>query len=209
MMIYRRLKLIFISLIFLSFAINSFSQSSKFHIYGFFNTELTYGELSPNSEQRVWHFDQNFLNVLTNYYISDEFSIATEIEWENAARIGPDETIGRLNLAKSYLEYKPTDNFQLKFGRFLTPFGIYNERHDATPTFISSRPPQFIYDEHYAATTNHEGRLFNKFSTGIMLQGNYFHKDWKLRYQLYVTNNRNSSKIANDSTHSIALGVEL
>lgn len=46
-------------------------------------------------------------------------------------------------IERAYLEWKPTDWFGVRAGRFLTPFGIWNEDH-GSPVLIGIDYPQFM-----------------------------------------------------------------
>ena len=90
----------------------------------------------------------------------------------------------------------------------MTPFGIYNERHDATPTILSTKLPHSIYDEH-VTTTGDESRCYAKFSNGVQILGNLFIDRWSGKYQLYIGNGRGSNASEKDDNANKGVGARL
>lgn len=166
---------------------NAHSQLDKLQIYGFFDFELEVGNKDITSKK--WTFDQHHLNILTNYPITNQFTVATEIEWEHVPFVSSGQNEGKIYLANAYLQYKYSDALLVKVGTFMTPFGIYNERHDATPTFISTFLSPSIYGEH-PLIPGVIGRLYSKHSTGIQVFGNIYSGDWGAKYKLFLNNGR-------------------
>jgi len=185
---------------------SSYSQISKINTYGFFDTEV---EISnESSETKKWAFDQHHLNVLVNYSLNNQFTIATEIEYEHVPDLSSEQHDGSIYLANAYLHYNRSNTFQVKIGKFMNPFGIYNERHDATPTFISTELPNSIYDDHELAL-GISGRLFAKHSTGIQVLGRFYTDQWGFKYKMYLSNGRGPNSGEKDTNFNKGLGFRL
>jgi len=86
---------------------------------------------SENSRFRVRHLSLFFLKD-----IQDEWKLFTEIEYEDAPLIesahstdDPATVQGKLFVEQMYIEYHPDLAWDVRFGRFLTPAGIWNIYH--------------------------------------------------------------------------------
>ena len=180
-----------------------YSQGSKLHIYGFFDFEVEVG--NKDSDARKLTFDQHHLNLLTNYTFSNRFIVATEIEWEHVPIFSSDHQEGKIYLAKALLQYRHSDAFLLRIGKFMSPFGIYNERHDATPTFISTQLAKSVYGKH-ELIPGYYGRLFAKHSTGIQILGRFFAGNWSAKYQVYLSNGRGPNSGEKDMNFNKGFG---
>ncbi|MFH2141126.1 MAG: hypothetical protein ABIJ97_01790 [Bacteroidota bacterium] len=202
----KKINLIYIIVILLLPGSKCFSQEQKLHIYGFFDFETEVS--NKDAAGKNWTFDQHHLNIITTYILDDRFSVATEIEWEHGPAYSPSSSTGNIYLAKAFLEYKYSDVFLVRIGKFLSPFGIYNERHDATPTFLSSFLPQSVYGNQEQSFGG-KGRLFAKQSTGMQILGNLFFRDWGMKYQVYLTNGRGPNNAEKDNNSNKGLGWRL
>ena len=181
----------------------AFSQQSKLHIYGFFDFEFEGN--NKDEAGKKWTFDQHHLNLLATYLIDERFRVTTEIEWEHGPMHSPSESVGNIYLAKAFLEYKYSDALLVRGGKFMSPFGIYNERHDATPTFLSTFLPRSVYGKQELSFGG-KGRLFAKHSTGLQILGNYFFDGWGLKYQVYVSNGRGPMASERDNNANKGIG---
>ena len=185
---------------------NVSAQAPKLKMYGYFDMEVEVS--NKDAAGKIWTFDQHHLNIITIYRVDEQFRIFTEIEWEHGPSHKVDEITGKIYLAKAFVEYKNSDAFRVRVGKFLSPFGIYNERHDATPTFISTKLPHFGYDK-IELSTGVEGRLFSKFSTGIQVLGRLYASGWEGKYQLYLSNGRGANPDERDDNPNKGMGARL
>jgi len=181
----------------------SFPQGQKLNIYGFFDFEVEAN--NQDSASKIWTFDQHHLNVLANYKLDDRFRVATEIEYEHGPMHSAKEITGNIYLAKAFLEYKYSDALFTRVGIFLSPFGIYNERHDATPTFLSTILPESVYGKKEFEFRG-KNRLFAKHSTGIQVLGNLFMNDWGVKYHVYLSNGRGPKQSEADNNTNKGFG---
>ena len=179
------------------------AQENKFHINGFFDFEAEVS--NKDAAGKNWTFDQHHLNIITNYLIDDHFRVSSEIEWEHGPLFSSSSSSGNIYLAKAFLEYKHSDALLIRAGKFLSPFGIYNERHDATPTFLSSFLPQSIYGNQEQSIGG-KGRLFAKHSTGVQLLGSLFWDNMSLKYQVYLSNGIGPNENEKDNNSNKGIG---
>lgn len=110
-------------------------------------------------------FDLRHFNFLMDVKILPELRVKGQIEYDH----GPDTErgLGGIILEYAFGEYTVTDNLTIRAGKTLTPYGIYNELHDATPAFLSVDISESIYK------SNMQGgfAMFPKWSTGLAVVG--------------------------------------
>ena len=180
-----------------------FPQQQKLNVYGFFDVEAIVS--NKDAAGKRWSFDQHHLNFLLNYQLDDRFRVATEIDYEHGPVFSSAEITGKIYVGKAFLEYKYSDALLARIGIFLSPFGIYNERHDATPTFLFTFLPHSVYNKR-ELSFGVKGRLFAKQSTGIQVLGNLFANDWGVKYQIYLSNGRGPKESGEDNNTNKGLG---
>jgi hypothetical protein len=163
------------------------AQQERFQVYGFFDLELDGTNKNPDDFQ--YTFDQHHFNVITVYRMSDRWRVFGEVEWEHGVSLNASGGSGLVALERAWVEYAHTDALRVKAGKFLPPFGNYNQLHDATPTFLSSFLPNAVYGKH-SNTVGGSQRLYAKFGTGIQVLGTFFPGSWQADYYAYVTNGR-------------------
>ena len=169
----------------------------NFKLHGFFDLEYEKadgpGHPTAAVGDKKGSFDQYHFNLLMEFPVSDKLTVKGHIEYEH----GPQLTgKGEMKIEWSYLEYLLSNSMKLRGGIVLTPFGIYNEIHDATPTYVSTRVPWGIYK----ADKLGGFAMFPKFSTGINLLGNYESEgDLSLNYVVYVANGENAPDTKNEA----------
>jgi hypothetical protein len=88
-------------------------------------------------------------------------------------------TNGHVIMERAYIQYRYNDLLQLRVGKFLTPFGIWNVDH-GVPTLISLALPVFMIQS-----------IFPRAQIGVQVLGNKRFEDWDLGYTLWVSNGRN------------------
>jgi hypothetical protein len=151
-------------------------------------------------------FDLHHLNLLTSYQVDDALVVRTQIEWEHAFDF--EAGGGQLRLEYGFAEYRLVDALRLRVGRVLTPFGLYNELHDATPTFNTYTIPYTTYAPHKLGGAP----FFPKFQTAVMGLGDvFFGRQGVLHYDLFVGQGTNVSEWegeADDNTNK-SLGANL
>jgi hypothetical protein len=81
-----------------------------------------YGEIIYNQpETQNGKLDVQRLVILMGYKFSDKVGLLTEIEYEH---------VNEVYVEQFYIDYKVTDNFNIKGGLMLVPMGIVNEYHE-------------------------------------------------------------------------------
>ncbi len=175
-------------------------------IFGFFTMELEGSDRDPTG--RRWTFDQHHFNVITIFQMTDRWRAFGEIEWEHGPALEGSGGSGAVALERGWVEYYHDDALQLKIGKFLPPFGIYNLRHDASPTFLMTFLPGPIYGKH-PNTTGGSQRLYAKFGTGVQALGRLFSEHGSAQYFVYLTNGRGDQPGSQDDNASKGTGARL
>lgn len=182
------------------------AQASAVDLYGFFTMEAEVN--NKDAAGKRWTFDIHHFNVITVYHLDDHFRVFGEIEWDHGTALASDSGSGQVALERGWLEYKHSDAFKIKLGKYLAPFGIYNLRHDASPTFLSTFLPSSVYGRH-ENTVGGEQRLYAKFATGVQVLGRIFRGGWQGQYYLYLSNGRGPDPGGKDNNSNKGLGARL
>ena len=193
-----------LTLILLLSASTSFAQQSKLETYGYFDLEAEVG--NQDAESKIWTFHQHHLNVITIYHLDDRFRVFAEMAWEHEATFEAEgEDHAKIDLTRAWLEYKHSDAFKVQVGKILVSFGIYGEKYNATPTFLSTFLPSSIYGQHKNSVGGKD-LMYPKHLTGIQALGSFYAKDWGIDYYLYVTNGRGPTPYEKDNNVNKGLG---
>jgi hypothetical protein len=103
-----------------------------------------------------------------------------------------------LLIERAYMEWKPADWFGVRAGRFLTPFGIWNEDH-GSPVLIGVDYPQFM-----------NFNIVPIWQLGVEAFGSTeLGDDLRLEYALTVANSRGPEDEYKDLTNMKAVGARV
>ena len=198
--------LIYIVLVLTVSAPLSNAQESKLRTYGYFDLELEWSNKDAAGKRST--FDQHHFNVITVYQLDERFRVFAEIEWEHGVSLQGGKGSGLVAVERAWVEYKHADALKIQVGKFLPPFGIYNLKHDATPTFLSTFLPSSIYGRH-KNTLGQQQRLYAKFATGIQVLGTLFANRWQGEYYVYLSNGRGPNPDEADNNGNKGVGGRL
>ncbi|MFH1278074.1 MAG: hypothetical protein ABIK65_06825 [Candidatus Eisenbacteria bacterium] len=182
-------------------------------IYGYFDLEAEVNDKDAKGER--WTFDQHHLTAITYVELSARYRVLFETSWEHGPVHEATDGTGKIYLPKAYLEYFRSDALRLRAGKFLPPFGIYNERHDATPTVIPTVLPPSVYGSHpnltgaMADSLGRSERAYPRFASGVWLLGNLFAGGWGVEYNGYLVNGRGSDPDEKDDNTNKGLGTRI
>ena len=170
-------------------------QLENLKLNGFFDLQYQWAYSNNSHGDTQGSFEQHHFNILLEMPVNNRISVKGHIEFEHSPKICGDCTppagSGDVNIEWAYFEYLVNNNSRLRGGAMLTPFGLYNEIHDATPTYVFTRIPWGIYRPDLVGGT----AMFPKFSTGLALLGEYFpESDFDLNYTFYIANGENDTK---------------
>ena len=122
---------------FFSSGINLYAKSEMTRtLSALVETRLTY---TPNGFASNWPTEVNVgSNTIQNLNSLSRVNTTTQGPYSQLAY-----RQDGLLIERAYMEWKPTDWLGLRVGRFLTPFGIWNEDH-GSPVLIGVDYPQFM-----------------------------------------------------------------
>jgi hypothetical protein len=139
------------------------ARAERFTVQGWVTFE-TEAVNSPGAD--LWWFDLHHFNVVTNYVIDPHWRVLGEIEWEHGVDLGDGASSGAVRLEQGWAEWDG-GRLRVRFGKMLTPWGAYNEIHDATPLFVFPEVPSSIYGRHVVVPGQTADRLFAKKAVGV------------------------------------------
>jgi len=129
-------------------------------------------------------FDADAIDLVLNFQVSDKIRAATDLTWEHGA--ATEDGRGNVAVEYAFVEYTFADVFKVRAGKFLTPFGVFNQIHTAKPAFLSVKE---------AASTNSPSRIvedatrfFPRWGAGIAFQGDGTLGSMGFDYDLLVAN---------------------
>jgi hypothetical protein len=178
------------------------------HGYLTFEAEIS----NKDSVGKRGTFNLHHFNLFGDYLLSDKARVFGEIEFEHGGDSGSSEPAeseaGDIRVERAWFEYAFSQKFKLQLGKLLTPYGIYNEIHDAAPAYDTSILPVSIYGLH-RNPFGQQQRYYAKFSLGVQALGKLELGDASLQYQLVLANGRGRQPYAQDDNKNKALGARL
>ena len=183
------------------------AAQDRFQIYGYLDFEATWSDVTD--EARNVSFDLHHVSVVNTFTIDDRWRVFSEFEVEHDFEPEAGEEGSDLfEIERAWVEYFHSPAFAVRAGLLLTPFGIYNQRHGATPTYLMTFLPRSIYGEH-ASTTGNVDDMFADRGTGIEVLGSRPVGSWSGSYSVYVLNGRGENADEADDNRNKGLGTRL
>lgn len=178
--------------------------------HGYLTLEAEISNMDSVGERGT--FDLHHFNLFGDYLLSDKARVFGEIEFEHGGHDGntdpAEEEAGNIRIERAWFEYAFSQKLRLQFGKMLTPYGIYNEIHDAAPAYDTSILPESIYGVHRNPLGQLQ-RYYAKFSLGVQALGKLELGGASLQYQLMLANGRGRQPYAQDDNKNKALGARL
>ncbi|MBN2714724.1 MAG: hypothetical protein JXX14_02650 [Deltaproteobacteria bacterium] len=104
--------------------------------------------------------------------------------------------LGGIYIERAHFDITPRDWFQIRLGRYLTPYGIWNEDHAPTVTLTGVMP--WLQVLQYVPTAQ----------TGVMIYGQIYPSDSiVLQYAVTLSNGRNPTESFYDMDDNKAIGT--
>jgi len=176
---------------------NSFYQTG---VNLYFKSQMT-ETLSALAEIRFSYSPLGQINELPNRVIVNGKEVTTIGEYNRTSTYADYQyeggvNLGGVNIERAHVDWKPRDWFGIRAGRYLTPFGIWNEDHGA-PVVLTVALPYLISFEVAPVA-----------QTGLMLFGKVFPSDLlTLEYALTLSNGRSPTESFVDTDHNKAIGL--
>jgi hypothetical protein len=163
-------------------------------------------------------FRQHHLVFLLDIPVSDKLSAYTQVEFNDGADLSGQDTTdrgpstssgsGNITVENAFIKYAHSDAIQFRLGKMLTPFGYYNEIHDATPAIISIAVPKAIND----MTQRGGAPMFPEWNTGVNMLGTIVLRAGTVDYSIYAGNGENPpgwNSAASDANPNKAFGARV
>lgn len=175
-------------------------ESDNIHFYGYLDMEYNKADRhwSATRDFQNGSFDAHHFNLVMEAKVNEKLSVASMVGLEH----GLDQSAvafdnGRIVIEYAFGQYAFNDYFKVRAGKMLTPYGLLNEIHDATPALLTIEAPMTLY-----VTEQRGGEaVFPEWSTGVAATGNIFLlDDMALDYIFYLANGENTGR-TNEAEH--------
>jgi len=155
-------------------------------IHGFFNLEYEHQNTDTGLGDPNGSFDAKAIELLVNQQF-DRFRMAAALDYEH----GTDTELGRghVTLGYGFLEYRFSHALRLRGGKFLTPFGFYNEIHLARNLFLSVKEPLATLKP--GSLSKNAFRYEPKWETGLSATGTFSLPKGQFEYVTILGNGDN------------------
>jgi len=136
-------------------------------INGYTNFEFEKQLSSQGAGDPNGSFDADQLDLVFNINASERIRVAADLSWEHGT--ATEDNRGNQALEYGFVEYTFNDLFKVRFGKMLTPFGIFNEIHTAKPAFLSVKEAPSLNKTNRIV----EGarRFYPRWGAGIQVRG--------------------------------------
>ena len=161
-------------------------SSSSLTIHGFFNLEYEHQNTATGLGDPNGSFDAKAIELLVNQQF-DRFRMAAALDYEH----GTDTELGRghVTLGYGFLEYRFSHALRVRGGKFLAPFGFYNEVHLARNLFLTVKEPLATLKP--ASLSKNAFRYAPKWEAGLSATGNFSLSKGQLEYVAILGNGDN------------------
>ncbi len=148
-------------------AADTFSGQDVLKLNGFFSFSYEQqlghkGDGDPNGS-----FDMNLFDLMIAILPVDNVRLSADVSFEHGPQT--EDGLGNVNLAFAFVEYTFTEPLKLRAGKFFVPFGIYNELHNAEPTWMTVNEPRSTNKNTKLGAA---WRFFPRWGAGIEVLGN-------------------------------------
>lgn len=184
----------------------------RLYLYGYFDATPGYNRYDSGT----WGMDAYHWVTIFSWKISDKIRFVGDLTFEHGPYHKGKSGVGDIK-ARSFVQLKYNDALEVNVGKFLTPFGVYNVIHDATPTYLSVTSPRSLYWSRKIGE-NESGadvkdRLFSKEAAGIWFYGIVNLTDvWSIEYHQYIVNGHSgpsNNEYQTDDNNNKGLGGKI
>jgi len=165
---------------------------NELRIYGYL--DLVYTKSNNEQGNENGSFDLAHFNLLFDFPVTDKLIVKTHIEFQHAP--DTERNFGTIKIEWNFFEYAFRDEFRIRVGQVVTPFGIFNEIRDTAPAFLTFEVPQNLI----LPATRGGFSFFPEHNKGVGILGNFFgsergSSDWEANYDLYIGNGENLDNV--------------
>lgn len=154
-------------------------------------------------------FDNDVLGIAVNIYLNDRTRLSLESDWEHGTATGLSR--GSLNLEYGFVEYTLAEWLKVRAGKFLVPFGYYNEIHNVAYTFETVKLASPLSNTVRVARGAY--RFYPRHAVGIAFHGDSTIGGKNVDYDFLISNgeqtNTNPFEFDDNSFKAVAARVRL
>ncbi len=178
-----------------TFSQSVFAQEFSNKLYGYSQLDFK----SSDDPVLLKGFRVSRINLIDDFNLSNESRFVVDVEYEDGTDLPSDAPLkGSVKLSRGFFEYNFHSNTSISFGKILTPFGLLNETHDFTITYLPIEVP-LPYRKFIPVGTNQFTRAFSKYSTGISVKDiSKFAQKYNWTNQLTVANGATETNRGSD-----------
>lgn len=180
------------------------AQEFSHKLYGY--SQLDYK--ASNDPNMLEGFHLTRINLIDDFTLQGNARFVVDLELEDGPDLSTDRLTGSIIVSRGYFEYSFQNDIIFSFGKMLTPFGLYNETHDFTITYLPIEVP-LPYRSFLPLSDSGSTRIFSKYSTGISVKDTtkIFDK-YNWTNQVTVSNGAKDTLKGTDTNHDKAISLK-
>ena len=178
----------FVLALFLSLPAGAAQISERVSIFGYFDLETEFVDTPDQPD--VWTFDQHHLNLLTMFEMTPRWRALANIEYEHGPSVEGGDGSGEIAVEEGWIAYRHGPGLEVRAGKILAPFGLYNHVEDRRWLFHFTELPEAVYGKHRPLPGLEKQRLYSKFATGLAVRMQWFFDNSNIEVQAYLSNGR-------------------
>lgn len=149
------------------------NDTRRITVYGYTDFQFTYSPSDVGRGDRNGSFNAQEFDPIVIIRPTDRIRVVADFRWAHGPTTSGGTTtsprnLGEISLEYGFAEYQFSDAFTLRGGKMLTPFGIYNELHDAAPVYLPFQAPQAT---NTTSSLGAERRYYERRGAGVQALG--------------------------------------
>jgi len=161
------------------------------YLNGYFSFEYENQLTNEGNGDPNGSLDLDLIDLVFNFRPTAKTRISADFTWEHGTATEHDK--GNAAVEYAFAEHSFSRKFKLRVGKFLIPFGIFNQIHTSKPAYLSVKE---------AASTNKTERIvtnayrfFPRWGTGVGFVGDIdINKKLHMEYDFLITNGDGNGK---------------
>ncbi|TDI83010.1 MAG: hypothetical protein E2O79_05725 [Caldithrix sp.] len=184
----------------------SYSQSSL-RIYGY--GDLIFRDVFEREFPNTATIDEpkTFSLLRTHFLVSatpiNRWRMFVNLRFKNAADLTEGRLKGEIELFEGWFQYTHSRAFNVRGGRFLSPFGYFNEIHVASPAYNTVVLP-LMFEDDFIRTA---GGTIIPPNSNLQVFGDHRRGHFKIGYSLYIGNGTAPDEIAQANRDNLNFDV--
>jgi len=177
----------------LSFSFNSYAiQWDNVDMNGYFSFEYENQQSKLGNGDSNESFDLDLIDLVFNLKTAEKTRVSMDVTWEHGA--ATEDSQGNVAVEYAFIEHTISNKLKFKAGKFLIPFGIYNQIHTSKPAFLSVKESYATNKPSKILGSGNVNRFFPRWGTGLGASGHYdLVNDLNFDYDFLFTNGANAT----------------